>query len=420
MKTIKELQAARAQKREAVADIENKLNSFDEILLNRELNDDEKKQQRECQTKLGKAQREYAAACRDLNDAINDAQAKGLQREPQRNANVILREYLKGVREGKQSREIVLNGKAGDTTGVIADGGAVNLTIHDIIPTLNSGLNLPEGMTIVTGVTGNEVWPVSADDVKMTEAGEVEALANQVLNFDKITVTPRRVGLRVRISNTAIDNAAFDLLAFVQQKATLALRKYIAEKLYSQADWDGNKGPFSGLTPASTITLDATAYKNILEAVATFVDAGYDPQNICLVVDAATEADLKATPKAAGQGGFIIEDGKLAGYNYVVTPYINTTLDSDKKSLKATTDRFIGIGLFNYEVIEQHGQVRMTVDSTSEAVAASNVTSVVINMEMSFTNISAKNRKQGKKDAIMSAFALYKVAQPAAGAGAGA
>ena len=43
MKTIKELQAARAQKREAVADIENKLNSFDEILLSRELNDDEKK-----------------------------------------------------------------------------------------------------------------------------------------------------------------------------------------------------------------------------------------------------------------------------------------------------------------------------------------------------------------------------------------
>lgn len=411
MKTIKELQAERSNKREALADIENKLNQFDEkVAQGRELSDEEKKQQREAQNKLGKAQREYAAACRDLQDGIADAQAQAAQREPKRNANTILREYLKGVREGKQSREIVLNGTADDTTGVVADSGAINLTIHDIIPTLNEGLGLPQGMTIVTGVVGNEVWPVSADDVKMIETGEVDALANQVLNFDKITVTPKRVGLRVRVSNTAIDNAAFDLLSFVQQKVALALRKYLAEKLYSQAAWDGNKGPFSGLTAAGTITLDTTAYKSILNAVATFIDKGYDAQNVCFVIDAATEADLKATPKAAGQGGFIIEDGKLAGYNYVVSHLINTTLNTAKTDLEATADKYIGIGLFNYEAVEQHGQVRLTVDSTSETVASSNVTSIVVNTEWSFTDLSVKTTTNGKKNTTSTAFALYKVA----------
>ena len=46
-----------------------------------------------------------------------------------------------------------------------------------------------------------------------------------------------------------------DLMAFVQTKFTIALRKYLAEKLYSQAAFTGNHGPFSALTPAGNIDL---------------------------------------------------------------------------------------------------------------------------------------------------------------------
>ena len=65
-----------------------------------------------------------------------------------------------------------------------------------------------------------------------------------MLNFAQITPTVRRVGLTVPVSNMAIDNAAFDLMAFVQTKFGIALREYIAKKIYSLAKWDGNKGPF--------------------------------------------------------------------------------------------------------------------------------------------------------------------------------
>ena len=221
------------------------------------------------------------------------------------------------------------------------------------------------------------------------------------------------MALRVLVSNTAIDNAAFDLLGFVQQKFTLAMRKYIAEKVISQAAWNGNKGPFSGAAPAGTITLDATAYKNILKAVAQFADKGYDASQVCLVFDAATEAELKSTPKAEGQGRFIIENGKCAGYNYVVSHYINTKLDEAGKTLVTTPDKYIGIGLFNYEVVEQHGDVRLTVDSTSDGVGMKNVTSVILNTSMSFTDISVKTTTNGKKNTTTTAFALYKVAASA-------
>ena len=413
-KKIKELQAKRREKSASLADLEQRLNGFDEITLQRDLTDEERKHQREAQVAFNKAKSEYDGVCRELSDEIADQQASSCLREQGRNTGARLRELLSFTHKGVQSRrEIVLSGTADSGTGVVGDSGAVSLTIHDMIPTLNEGLGLPSGLSLVTGVTGNELWPVSVDDVAMEETGEVEALSAQVLNFDKLTPIQRRVALRVLVSNTAIDNAAFDLLGFVQQKFTLAMRKYIAEKVFSQAAWNGNKGPFSGAAPAGTITLDATAYKNILKAVAQFADKGYDASQVCLVFDAATEAELKSTPKAEGQGGFIIENGKCAGYNYVVSHYINTKLDEAGEALVTTPDKYIGIGLFNYEVVEQHGDVRLTIDSTSDGVGMKNVTSVILNTSMSFTDISVKTTTNGKKNTTTTAFALYKVAASA-------
>lgn len=388
---IKELQARRRE-------VSDELAELDSLVQFRELSAEESAKQ----TRLS---REYDCVSRELTAAIQDAQAAPLTREPVKSKNQVLRETLQGVRQGRQNREVIL-GETGD--GGIQDSGAVNLNIHDVLPTLNEGLSLPAGMSIVTGVVGNEIWPVSLDDAEVEEIGEVAELTDQSLTFDSIQAAPHRVGLSVSISNAAIDNAAFDLLGFVQNKFTLALSKYVAEKLYSQAAWTGNKGPFSGATVAGTIAMDSTAYKSILKAVADFTDRGYCAANVCLVMDASTEADLKATPKADGQGGFVIENGKCAGYNYVVSHYINTKL-SASNALESTTDKHIGIGLFDYEAVQQHGQVRLTVDTTSKAVAAKNTTAVVLNTLFSFTDLSAKTTTNGKKNTTSTAFALYKV-----------
>lgn len=99
--------------------------------------------------------------------------------------------------------------------------------------------------------------------------------------------------------------------------------------------------------------------------------------------------------------------------NYVVSHYINTKLDEAGKALVTTPDKYIGIGLFNYEVVEQHGDVRLTIDSTSDGVGMKNVTSVILNTSMSFTDISVKTTTNGKKNTTTTAFALYKVAASA-------
>ena len=316
------------------------------------------------------------------------------------------REYLKAVRQGKADREITLFPASLGSTSNITASGAINLSLHEMIPTLHEGLDLPASLRIVTGVEGNEIWPVSINDAEMEEVGEVEALTDQVLDFANISPTPRRVGLTIPVSNMAIDNAAFDLLGFVQQKFTIALRIYLAKKMYSLAQWTGNKGPFSGLTKAGDIEIGANSYKNILKAVAKFSDKGFFEGDVVLIMDRETEAELKATPLIAGAaGGFVIQDGKCAGYPYVVTHYLNTELDSAGK-LVPTAKKYIGIGYFEWFALQQHGVVRMI--SEIFTGAKKNVTNVTLNTAWSMTDLSTKIN--GANDETQ-AFAIYEVVE---------
>ena len=342
--------------------------------------------------------------------------AKAVEGMARQNKNKQFREYIQNVRQNKADREILLAPADGNTSANIEASGAITLTIKELIPTLHEGLDLPASLPIVTGVKGNEVWPVSINDAEMEEVGEIVPLNDQVLDFANITPVQRRVGLTIPVSNMAIDNAAFDLMGFVQRKFTIALRKYLASKIYSQATFSGNHGPFSGLTPAGNIDLNNNAYKSILKAVAAFSDKGFFEGDVVLIMDRETEAELKATPKVAGAGatGFVIENGRCAGYPYICTHYLNTELGSDSKTLVPTDDKFIGIGYWEWFALQQHGDVRLTVDATSQAVAKKNITAITLNTAWSMTDLSIYiNGGNPTGDSVpqypTQAFALYKV-----------
>ena len=379
-----------------------------------ELNDKAYNEKREFnaeeKAEWGKLSQEAEWIREQIKSLSTDVELAKIREAEDKNAK--LRELLK---DNGQKREIVLtnDGSATSPVGVYSNSGAITLSIHELIPTLHEGLDLPSTLRVVTGVTGNEIWPVNVDDVEMEEVGEVQALNDQVVNFANITPSQKRVGLKVPVSNMAIDNAAFDLMAFVQTKFTLALRKYLAKKIYSQAAWTGNRGPFSGLTPKGTINLGNNAYKSILKAVAEFSDKGFYEGGVMLVMDRATEAELKATPKIAGAaGGFVIENGLCAGYPYVLTHYINTELSGN--NLVATATKSIGIGYFEWFALQQHGEVRFVIDPIT--LADKNVTRLILNTAWSMTDLSTRinggtpvSDGKGGYTYPTQAFALYTV-----------
>ena len=397
-KTFEQLREQRLVANEKLGDIYVKA-------ANRELNDEEKMQVINLTREIEMCEREM----KGINLEVTNQQANASRETA--NKKAAFRELVSEAAKTGQKREILLFDTDSNVKGNITASGAIELTIHELIPTLHEGLGLPQGLGIVTGVEGNELWPVSITDVEMEEPGEVEALNDQILEFEKIVPVQNRVGLKVPVSNMAIDNAAFDLMAFVQTKFTIALREYLAKKIYSQAKWAKNKGPFSGMT-AQNIELGANAYKNILAAVAAFSDKGFYEGNVCISMARVTEAEQKATPKIAGAaGGFVIENGLCAGYPYTVSHFVNRTLNSAGK-LVPTSDRFIEIGYWEFFALQQHGQVRMVVDPIT--LADKNVTRVILNTAWSMTDLSvyingADNESQ--------AFGLFKVVESEASEG---
>ena len=374
-----------------------------------ELNETVVKEKRENFTE--DEQREWNNLSREYDMNIREITSQMTEAELAKHREVVskgeqLREYFKQVRQNKADREILLfPAQEGDTNNIKASG-AISLSIHEMIPTLHEGLGLPASLRIVTGVTGDEIWPVSLNDVEMEEVEEVAPLNDQVLNFDNIKPQQRRVGLTVPVSNMAIDNSAFDLLAFVQAKFTLALRIYLAKKLYSQAAWTGNKGPFSGLTKAGDIEIGDNAYKNILKAVAKFSDKGFFEGDVVIIMDRETEAELKATPLIAGAaGGFVIQNGRCAGYPYVVTHYLNTELNS-ARVLVPTAKKYIAFGYFEWFALQQHGDVRMITDIYTGA--KKNVTQITLNTAWSMTDLS---KKINGANNVTQAFAIYEVVE---------
>lgn len=406
-KTFEQLREQRLSANEKLGDIYMKA-------ANRELTAEE-------QMSVTNLNREIEMCENGMRGLKLDADNAAINRE---NAMVMknrqFRELIMDAYKTGQKRELLLapasNSGATSPSGYISNSGAIELTIHEMIPTLHEGLGLPSSLRIVTGVTGNELWPVSVNDVEMEEVGEVVALSNQTLDFKNIQPVQRRIGLKVPVSNTAIDNAYFDLMAFVQTKVTIALRKYLAEKLYSQAAFTGNHGPFSNLTPAGTIDLGNDAYKNILKAVAAFSDKGFFEGNVTLIMDRETEAELKATPKLAGAAaGFVVENGLCAGYPYITTHYLNTKLNAGGTAIEPTDDKFIGIGYFEWFAMQQHGQVRLVVDPLTQA--DKNITRVILNSAWSFTDLSIyinggdpQSDGDGGYTYPTQAFALYKIA----------
>ena len=365
----------------------------------RELNEAEVAQERAFNAEL-------EANHREIMMSNDEAAIANLRENIDRNKQY--REYLQGVRQKREDATITLATKTPADGSSIAESGAINLYIQDILDTRENGLGRPQGQSFVTGVEGDELYPYSINDVEMEEVGEVEAINDQALDFTNLKVQSRRVSLSVGISNKAIDNSAFDLVSFVLYKIDKAWRIYFAKKNYSHAAWTGNKGAFSQVDP-ETITFGNNIGAIIDEKFGEIAEEGFDDLGV-VVLSPRMEAKLKHTYEGNGVAAHaIIENGLCCGHPYVSTKHVNYKLNGSGKYVKDTNE-YIGIGLFQYLPIQQHGLVRQTVDATSAAVAKANKTVVCFSTEISITELS--KLINGNESGIPQAFKLLKVQFP--------
>lgn len=93
--------------------------------------------------------------------------------------------------------------------------------------------------------------------------------------------------------------------------------------LSDKANDRGPAGLVKQLVDANRVTKKtAFSYKDFLKEIAALTDAGVPAQSIKFAMSGATAAELESTLKDNGVSGYIIENGKLAGYEVVTSGVI--------------------------------------------------------------------------------------------------
>ena len=367
--------------------------------------------------------RESAGLSARAKAMASDAELKNIRSNEEKGAK--LREMLKNCVNKRENATTTLANAVTEGTDQnehanLDAGGLIPVTIRDIIDTKVPGIELPDSLSLVTGVTGTEIIPYSTNDVEFSVNGEVQKVGEQALDFANIQATPVRVAASLAVSHRAIDNAAFDILGFMTFKMQKGWAIFRALHVYAHGAYTKLQGPFAKIAAADIeeLTLDENIGKNLAKKIAEMYDLGFegDPE---LIMDKVTEVDLAFTPRIPDTHGdkTVIEDGKCVGYNYKVSPYVDYSIDANGAATKDFTGtgasrkavRYIAIGHFGYLSEEQHGEFRFNVDATSAEVF--NRATVVISMTTDYSLTELSSKVNGNTNNKPQAFKLIKLVE---------
>ena len=308
-----------------------------------------------------------------------------------------------------------------NTEANLQAGGLIPVEIRPIIDTKVPGIELPEDLVMVTGVTGTQVIPYSINDVKFTVEGEVTKVAEQALDFANITTSPKRVAASVPVSRRAVANAAFDIIAFITYKFQKGWAIFRALHIYAHGNYTKLQSPFAQVT-VKELTLDENIGKNLAKEVAEMYDLGFegDPE---LIMDKTSEVDLKFTkliPGTTDSNRTVIENGQCVGYRYHISPFVDYTIDANgvaSKDFVGEGDnkkavRYIAIGHFGYlnEQVYADG-IEFNIDGTSSANFDRNV--IALGMGLDYSLVEMSSKVNGNTSGKPQAFKLIKLIEPA-------
>ena len=310
----------------------------------------------------------------------------------------------------------ITSGGDQNTTANLEAGGLIPVEIKPIIDTKVPGVNLPDDLVMLTGVTGTQVIPYSINDVKFTVEGEVTKVAEQSLDFTNIRTNPVRVAASVPVSRRAVAQAAFDIIGFLTFKFQKGWAIFRAQHIYGHGEFDKLDMPFANAEVVE-LTLDENIGKNLAKEVAKMYDLGFEGEPE-LIMDKATEVDLKFTkliPGTTDSNRTVVQDGQCVGYRYKVSPFIDYAWNSAGVGTKDPTYRYIGIGHFGYanEMVWADG-IDFNVDGRSQENFDRNVIALGMGLDYSLVELSSKvnGGLAAPNNGKPQAFKLIKLVEP--------
>ncbi|EFE5197833.1 major capsid protein [Escherichia coli] len=181
------------------------------------------------------------------------------------------------------------------------------------------------GVTVLSGLNSPIAVP------KMT-ASSVDAFGfvdengsapESKATFENVKMAPKTFAGGNPISRQSLKTVP-NIATLITDHINKAVRIKLEQLILSDKDnTRGPKGLVKQLVDGGRVEKkEAFSYKDFLKEIAKLTDAGVPAQAIKFAMSGATAAELESTLKDNGVSGYIIENGKLAGYDVVTSGVI--------------------------------------------------------------------------------------------------
>lgn len=210
------------------------------------------------------------------------------------------------------------------------------------------------GVTVLSGLNSPIAVP------KMTASSvdafgfvdENGAAPESKAEFENVKMAPKTFAGGNPISRQSLKTVP-NIATLITDHINKAVRIKLEQLILSDKDnTRGPKGLVKQLVDAGRVTKKAAfSYKDFLKEIAALTDAGVPAQAIKFAMSGATAAELESTLKDNGVSGYIIENGKLAGYEVVTSGVI-------------PADHIV-LGAFDGIMIGEWGGLELDMDDTT-------------------------------------------------------
>lgn len=279
------------------------------------------------------------------------------ERQPQ-SATAQMREALsRAMADGSRAPVTLQLQREIQTSAALEGTGIIPVSEQEMLGPLRAGLIYDKvGIAIRTGLVGSLRWPKHGKAVAKF-VGEAERLEEGKIDWDAITVSPKRLGVAIPVTRQELFNSEGVVESVIRAEMPQAIADKINDALFA-TDKAGRAvyGPFAsageeGGCKKAEFAGEAPTRKELLKMKAEVAKAGISPSSCCFVMTESMKAELEDTPVDKGSGRFLCEGDRVLGYPVFCTDAIG--------------EGNVGFGDWSYQAAGFFGAMNFIVDPYS-------------------------------------------------------
>lgn len=250
------------------------------------------------------------------------------------------------------------------------------------------------GATFMSGLVGGDIPLIVDNDFIMTFLAETAAITPHKKTYDGPSLSPKRAGGAVDLSNRLLMQSSIDVDARVARGLRTGFQQLLHGACINGAGGVAPTGllTYTGVNAAADVAAAAATWAKIVELQTLIEEDNATEESLGWLLHPKLKGKLKTIAKDAGSGMFLLEEKEIDGYRYISTTLVPVLDDG------GTAVYPLIFGDFAQMVIGQWGSINVSINPYSADL--SNSLRLVLN---TYADMQIANPAAFAKNAFLTA-----------------